>query len=419
MKLENVYMLLPERKVGYGDILVENGRIAELSLRDCPAAGARRVVLSGLVNCHGHTAMTLVRGLGGGLPLQRWLEEAIFPIEAKMKPEDVRAGAVWGVMEMLAGGTTAVADMYDFPGEMGVALLESGMKGRICRVGLSFIPGRLEDCVASTREWNGWISREIRRDVLEDISIHSEYLTDEKFCRALAQANRDLKRPLHVHVSETRREHEECIARHGKTPIAYLADTGILDCGGYAAHCVWCTDDDFKIMAEKGVTLVHNPTSNMKLGSGFARIPRAMELGVNVALGTDGCASNDNLDMFEEMHIASLVHKGLNLDPTVLSAWEVIEMATKNGAKALGLANTGEIAVGKAADLCVVDLDAVHLAPAIDIPNLVVNSMGAGDVAMTVIDGRVVYEKGVGYDGWAAAEDARERLDSSVGRLFA
>lgn len=419
MKLENVYMLLPERKVGYGDILVENGRIAELSLRDRPAAGARRVVLPGLVNCHGHTAMTLVRGLGGGLPLQRWLEEAIFPIEAKMKPEDVRAGAVWGVMEMLAGGTTAVADMYDFPGEMGVALLESGMKGRICRVGLSFIPGRLEDCVTSTREWNGWISREIRRDVLDDISIHSEYLTDEKFCRALAQANRELKRPLHVHVSETRREHEECIARHGKTPIAYLADTGILDCGGYAAHCVWCTDDDFKIMAEKGVTLVHNPTSNMKLGSGFARIPRAMELGVNVALGTDGCASNDNLDMFEEMHIASLIHKGLNLDPTVLSAWAVIEMATKNGAKALGLANTGEIAVGKAADLCVVDLDAVHLAPAIDIPNLVVNSMGAGDVAMTVIDGRVVYEKGVGYDGWAAAEDARERLEASVGRLFA
>jgi 5-methylthioadenosine/S-adenosylhomocysteine deaminase len=419
MKLENVYMLLPERKVGYGDILVENGLITELSLRDRPAAGARRVVLPGLVNCHGHTAMTLVRGLGGGLPLQRWLEEAIFPIEAKMKPEDVRAGAVWGVMEMLAGGTTAVADMYDFPGEMGVALLESGMKGRICRVGLSFIPGRLEDCVTSTREWNGWISREIRRDVLDDISIHSEYLTDEKFCRALAQANRELKRPLHVHVSETRREHEECIARHGKTPIAYLADTGILDCGGYAAHCVWCTDDDFKIMAEKGVSLVHNPTSNMKLGSGFARIPRAMELGVNVALGTDGCASNDNLDMFEEMHIASLIHKGLNLDPTVLSAWEVIEMATKNGAKALGLANTGEIAVGKAADLCVVDLDAVHLAPAIDIPNLIVNSMGAGDVAMTVIDGRVVYEKGVGYDGWAAAEDARERLEASVGRLFA
>jgi 5-methylthioadenosine/S-adenosylhomocysteine deaminase len=419
MKLENVYMLLPERKVGYGDILVENGLITELDLRDRPAAGARRVVLPGLVNCHGHTAMTLVRGLGGGLPLQRWLEEAIFPVEAKMKPEDVRAGAVWGVMEMLAGGTTAVADMYDFPGEMGVALLESGMKGRICRVGLSFIPGRLEDCVTSTREWNGWISREIRRDVLDDISIHSEYLTDEKFCRALAQANRELKRPLHVHVSETRREHEECIARHGKTPIAYLADTGILDCGGYAAHCVWCTDDDFKIMADKGVSLVHNPTSNMKLGSGFARIPRAMELGVNVALGTDGCASNDNLDMFEEMHIASLVHKGLNLDPTVLSAWEVIEMATKNGAKALGLANTGEIAVGKAADLCVVDLDAVHLAPAIDIPNLVVNSMGAGDVAMTVIDGRVVYEKGVGYDGWAAAEDARERLEASVGRLFA
>ena len=223
-----------------------------------------------------------------------------------------------------------------------------------------------------------------------------------------------------MHVSETEKEHRECIERHGKTPIAYLASTGLLDHGGYAAHCVWCTDDDFRIMAEKGVSLVHNPTSNMKLGSGFARVVRAMELGVNVALGTDGCASNDNLDMFEEMHLASLIHKGLAKDPTVLPAWDVIDMATRNGAKALGMEDTGEIAVGKQADFCVVDLDRIHLTPMLDIPSLVVNSMHASDVVKTVIGGRVVYEKGGddnGYDGWPAASDAKDRLLAAVRRI--
>ena len=384
-------MVLPGHKVGYGDLVIEGDSIVDLRLSPSPQDGASpRLVMPGLINCHGHTAMTLVRGLGSGLPLQRWLEEAIFPVEAKMTPEDVYAGDVWGLMEMLAGGTTCVADMYDFPWEMEKALCAAGMKGRVCRVGLNFIPGRLEECIEFTKSFN--VSR-LRSNVLADLCIHSEYLTDEQFCRGLAEANKELKRPLHFHVSETEREHNECLARHGKTPIAYLAETGILDHGGYAAHCVWCTDDDFRIMAEKGVSLIHNPTSNMKLGSGFARVARAMELGVNVALGTDGCASNDNLDMFEEMHICSLIHKGLAKDPTVLSAWDVIDMATKNGAKALGMDDTGEIAVGKKADLCVVDLDRFHLTPCLDIPNLIVNSMHASDVAMTIVDGRVVYEK--------------------------
>ena len=422
MKLENVHMVLPGHKVGFGSIEFEGGRITAIHLSPTPTAfsNSSLLVLPGLINCHGHTAMTLVRGLGSGLPLQRWLEEAIFPVEAKMKPEDVRAGAVWGIMEMLAGGTTCVADMYDFPGEMGVALLEAGMKGRICRVGLNFVPGRLEDCIGSCRSWNEWIDREVKSDVYEDICIHSEYLTDEAFCRGLAEANKELKRPLHVHVSETEKEHRECIERHGKTPIAYLASTGILDHGGYAAHCVWCTDDDFRIMAEKGVSLIHNPTSNMKLGSGFARVARAMELGVNVALGTDGCASNDNLDMFEEMHICSLIHKGLAKDPTVLPAWDVIDMATRNGAKALGMGDTGEIAVGKQADFCVVDLDRPHLTPCLDIPNLIVNSMHASDVVMTVVGGMVVYEKGGndrGYDGWPAASEAKDKLLAAVRRI--
>ena len=392
--IENCWMILPGHKVGYGDLEIEGERISNITLRNqATEKSNNRLVLPGLVNCHGHTAMTLVRGLGGGLPLQRWLEEAIFPVEAKMRPEDVYAGTAWGVREMLAGGTTSVADMYDFPGDCARAFAEGGMKARVCRVGLGFVPGRLNDCIEFTRSFNSSHAPHPSSLVAADLCIHSEYLTDEAFCRGLAEANKELKRPLHVHVSETEKEHNECIARHGKTPIAYLAETGLLDHGGYAAHCVWCTDDDFRIMAEKGVSLIHNPTSNMKLGSGFARVPRAMELGVNVALGTDGCASNDNLDLFEEMHIASLIHKGLAKDPTVLSAWDVVDMATVNGAKALGLSDTGEIAVGKKADLCVVDLDKPHLTPCLDIPNLVVNSMHASDVAETWVDGKMVYKK--------------------------
>jgi 5-methylthioadenosine/S-adenosylhomocysteine deaminase len=410
MKFENCRILLPGRKTGYGDVTVENGKIAAIDLRDEPPAyECGKLLMPGLVNCHGHTAMTLLRGLGGGLPLQRWLEEAIFPVEAKMTAEDIRAGVVWGAMEMLAGGTSAVADMYDFPDAGGAAFEEIGMKANICRVGLNFVPGRLAECVKFVRDWKP-------DRVVSDVCIHSEYLTDEGFCRELAAANRELMRPLHVHISETKREHDECIARHGKTPLAYLADTGILDYGAYAAHCVWCTDDDFRIMRERNVTLVHNPTSNLKLGSGFARIPEAIAAGVNVALGTDGCASNDNLDMFEEMHLASLMHKGRLNDPTVMNAWDVIEMATVNGARALGMHDSGEIALGKAADLCLVDLDKPHLSPALSVPDLVVNSMHASDVVMTMVDGEILYDRGQ----WPTINHERAGYDfkCAVRKLF-
>ena len=418
MKLENVWMLLPGRKVGFGTIETEGDAISSVSLRE--PGKSDRLVLPGLVNCHCHAPMTLLRGVGGGLPLKRWLEEAIFPLEAKLTDEDVHAGALWGAMEMLAGGTTIVADMYEWNYQH--AFLEAGMRARVTTVGRLGAPGRLAECIERTRSWTERMRGEARGDVYMDICVHSEYLTDEHFCRELAAANRELGRRLHVHVSETRREHEECVARHGKTPIAYLADTGLLDRGGYAAHCVWCTDDDFRIMAERDVSLVHNPTSNMKLGSGFARIVRAMELGVNVALGTDGTASNDNLDMFEEMHLASLIHKGIANDPTVLSPWDVVEMATKNGAKALGRGDIGEIAVGRKADFCIVDLDRPHLLPAHDLANLVVHSMHSGDVVQTVVGGRTVYDASLGGDAFVGCPvpraAAKEALLASAARIL-
>ena len=414
---KNCRILLPDHSVLDGDLLVENGVIAAvgevpegvLASETKNLRGA--LVMPGLVNAHGHTAMTLVRGLGGGLPLKRWLEEAIFPVEAKMTPADIEAGVTWGVMEMLAGGTTCVADMYDFPEAGGRAFENAGFKANVCRVGLNFVEGRLAECVDFTRAWNA----SGHAGVIADACIHSEYLTDAGFCRELAAANRELKRPLHVHVSETRREHEECMARHGKTPVAYLADTGLLDHGAYAAHCVWASDDDFRIMREYGVTLVHNPSSNMKLGSGFARIAAAMAAGVKIALGTDGCASNDNLNMFEEMHLAALVHKGIAQDPTVLKAGDVLDMATVNAARALGRTDTGLIEVGRRADLCVVDLDRPHLAPALDIPNLLVYSAQASDVVMTIVDGVILYDGGEFSSIYA--EKAKYEFLSAVRRI--
>lgn len=417
--LRNCRMILPGRKTAEGDIVMEGTRIAAVNVtpgeRSSTPPGidlGGAIVMPGLVNAHCHAPMTLLRGVGGGLPLKRWLEEAIFPVEARMSDEDVAAGMTWGAMELLAGGVTCVADMYEHSLAGAAALKETGLKANVCRPGLAFPDGspagRLDECIEFVRAFSDPSGR-----LVADVCIHSEYLTDERFCRALAAANRDFRRPLNVHVSETKREHEECIARHGKTPIAYLAATGLLDHGGYAAHCVWCTDDDYRIMAERSVTLVHNPSSNMKLASGFARVLRAAELGVNVALGTDGPASNDNLDMFEEMHLASLIHKGIALDPTVLPPWEVIEMATVNGARALGRTDTGEIAPGKAADLCVVALDKPHLKPCVDASNLIVHSAHAGDVSMTVVDGRIVYERSP-EPVWADINHERALFDFNV-----
>ncbi|MBR4523847.1 MAG: amidohydrolase [Kiritimatiellae bacterium] len=413
MVLKNAWAMKGHAFVREDVAIGEDGLIAEAAggeTIDC--AGC--LVMPALVNCHGHTAMTLVRGLGTGLPLQRWLNEAIFPVEAKMTPGDIACGMTWGALEMLAGGTATVADMYDFPEAGAAALSQAGMSGNLCRVGLDFgggnPPGRLEECVK-------FVAAPQPANIVADFCLHSEYLTTPGFCRALAEANQKFRRPVHVHVSETALEHAECIERHGKTPMRYLCDLGVFDYGGYAAHCVYVTDEDLALMREKGVTLVHNPTSNLKLGSGVAPVAKALAMGVNVALGTDGCASNDNLDMFEEMHLASLLAKGMAKDPTVLTAWEVIDMATVNGAKALGYADRGAIAPGMRADLAVVDLKKFHLDPVLDLANLIVHSMHASDVAMTIAGGQVVYDRG--RFPQLDVDAARAGFEASVKRLFA
>lgn len=419
--LKNCYVLCGH-EVKYTSLVVEDDRIAYIG--DKPDSVDEEkdmhgcVLMPGLINTHTHMAMTLVRGAGSGLALQNWLNDAIFPIEAKMRPDDIKAGAVWAAAEMIAGGTTSAVDMYDFPWAEAEALHETGMKATLCRVGLSFSeeteipPNRLAECIEFVENFKDSSGR-----ITAEFCIHSEYLTNEKFVRAIAEANRNLHANVNIHVSETQKEHEECKQRHGGlTPIQYLNECGIFENPAYAAHCVWVEDKDLEIMAEKGVSFIHNPSSNMKLGSGFADIKKAKSFGVNVGIGTDGVASNNNLNMFEEMHLAALLAGGLNRDAAAIQAADILDMATINGARAMRRPDTGILEVGKKADIIAVALDGPHMIPAFEILPLLVYSAQASDVRMTMADGKILYDNGEFKT--IDMERARYYLDEAIKRIW-
>ena len=377
------------------------------------------LLMPGLANAHGHAAMTLVRGVGSDLALQDWLFGKITPIEDRMTAEDVVYGTQYAILEMLAGGTAVYADMYSFPLECARAAAETGIKSIITRPLICFDPGmEPEDCdrIQETPSYFRAIDGMGEGRILADFCIHSEYLSTEKTVERYAQMGKEFGARVQVHLSETKREHEECIARHGLTPMAYFEKLGVLQNPTYAAHCVWVTEEDLEIAARCGVTIVHNPTSNLKLGSGFAPIPRALQKGIRVALGTDGCASNNNLNLWEEMHLAAILHKGYTGDPTVVTPHQVLDMATLNGCLAMGRKNSGVLAEGKDADIICVDLQALHMQPALDIPALLTYSAQASDVRMTMVDGRILYDNGK-YTTIDAVK-ARNDLRASVTRLF-
>jgi 5-methylthioadenosine/S-adenosylhomocysteine deaminase len=221
---------------------------------------------------------------------------------------------------------------------------------------------------------------------------------------------------MHIHLSETASEHEGCKQRHGKTPARYFSDLGVFDNPTVAAHCVMAEPEDIEIMLEKGVTPVHNPSSNMKLGSGFMPVKDMLAKGVNVALGTDSAASNNNLNMFEELHLASVIHKGYQKDPTIVHPAELLFMATRAGAKAQMRPDCGALEAGKKADVAAVNLNAPHLMPVHDIPSLLVYSAQASDIAMTMVDGKILFENG-NYTT-IDVEKVKFDLDKSIARLF-
>ena len=364
---------------------------------ECQKDMTGKLLMPGLINCHNHCPMVLLRGVGSDLPLDKWLFGTVFPIEDKLTAESISAGSYLAIMEMLKGGTVSFSDMYFEPQTTIEAVVNSGMRANITRPVQSFDPNEMpEDSyrIKESLELFDKYNNTADGRILVDFCIHAEYTCTEKIAKAYIDMCNERKGLIHIHLSETQKEHRECIEKYGKTPARWFDDMGAFDSRAFLAHCVAVEDSDLELFKAKGVNVVHNPTSNMKLGSGFAPIPKMLQMGINVALGTDGAASNNNLDMFEEMHLASVIHNGYMQDATVMNADTVIKMATVNGAKLQGRDDCGEIKVGNKADIIAINLDAPHLYPALDEKALITYSAQSSDVCMTMVDGKILYENG-------------------------
>lgn len=359
---------------------------------------AGKVMMPGFVNAHTHIPMTLMRGYGGGHDLHSWLQRYIFPAEARLDDRAVAAGAGLGLAEMIACGVTCIADMYMRTPVIAQQVLEAGISANLSCGGVyfgdpeDFSPGRCADCGNQqqlTEQWHNAGDGQI----LVDASIHGEYTSSAPLWRWMADYAHAHQLGMHVHISETRSEHEACLARHGRTPISTLDQYGVWQGRAIAAHCVYTTPEDWALMAERGVSCVHNPYSNLKLGSGVAPIPAMGAAGVNVALGTDGMSSHNSADLFADMKLAAILHNGVGCDPLAMTARQALEMATVNGARALGR-DTGRIAPGKCADLILVDFEASNLIPCHDAAENLVFAAHGSNVVMNMARGRVIYRNG-------------------------
>lgn len=358
--------------------------------------GSGKLLMSGFYNAHAHSPMTLMRGYGENLKLQDWLNKKIFPFEAKLDGDAVYWGTMLALAESFRFGIVSTSDMYYFCDDMARAFVDSGAKGNIAR-SVANVTGEAPATLESLREtrefYNNYNGAEDGR-ILVDMSLHAEYTSDPATARALADYARSIDTRMQVHVSETKTEHEECIARHGKTPAAYLEEMGIFDVPAVAAHCVHATDEDLEIFRRKGVTVAVNPVSNMKLDSGICNSARMLSKGVQVAIGTDSVASNNSLNFIEEMKLIAIGGKIAADNPTAVTPREVLNAATVGGAKAQGRGECGALKVGNRADIIVIDLAVPNMHPVHDILNNIVYSASGSDVLMTMIDGRVVYENG-------------------------
>lgn len=389
--LHGAYLGVDEAKIDYiGEEKPEKAYDLEKDM-------SGRLLAPGLINCHSHIAMTLMRGIGSGLPLQDWLFKAIFPIEDKLVREDIAAASRFALIEMIAGGTTSFSDMYFFPEETVWAVEEAGIKANLNRCVQCFDENQTVEqntqIPQSVELFEKYHNAENGR-IRIDFSIHAEYTCKPHIVRAYSELCKAHGGRMHIHLSETQREVDECIARYGKSPVAWFEELGTLDSPTAAAHCVAVSDEDIAILKRHGVNVIHNPTSNLKLGSGFAPVRKLMDAGINLALGTDGAASNNNLDMFEEMHLADIMPCGYRHDPTEVSSAEVLDMATVNGARLQGRSDTGVLAVGKKADIIALDLDKPHLYPNFDTPALLTCAAHSSDVVLTMVDGKILYENG-------------------------
>lgn len=358
-----------------------------------------KILMPGLINSHGHTPMSLMRGYADDYALHEWLFKKIFPVEERLTEQAVMLGARLSFAELIACGVTSVTDMYYFTPAIASVALECGMRTNICNALLCLDAENFDfesqRSTIETRQLLKEFHNEGNGRIKVDAGIHAEYTSTPKMWQAELEFAHEYGLNMHIHLSETRAEHQQCIERYGKTPARMFYEHSVFDRPTNAAHCVWVSDEDMDLMAEKGVTAVHNPVSNLKLASGIARVFELQKRGVNVALGTDGCASNNTHDMFEELKYAALLQKGTLFDATVLPAYEALKLATVNGAKAQGReGRTGRIQAGYEADIILIDTNKPHLQPLFDPVSAVVYCARGSDVCLTMVQGRVLYENG-------------------------
>ncbi|MDD2978351.1 MAG: amidohydrolase [Hespellia sp.] len=371
------------------------------------------LIMPGFKNAHTHSGMTFLRSYADDLPLLDWLNQQVFPMEAKLSPEDIYHLSKLAIMEYLTSGMTANFDMYLTPDTVAQASIDCGFRTVMC--------GGFNDFSQSLEELEEWyLKYKVKKYVLEynaqdslvsfELGFHAEYTTSRENLEKLAALSHKYQAPLYTHSSESKAEVEGCIKRYGKTPTAILDELGIFDNGGACYHCVHMTDEDLDILKKRNIYVVSNPGSNTKLASGIARIEDMLDRGIHVALGTDGPASNNCLDMFREMFLVTGLAKLRANDASALDANKVLRMATVEGAHAMGLDNADVLAEGKFADLIMIDLHQPNMQPINNIAKNLVYSGSKQNVKMTMVNGKVLYEDGKFYIG-VPAEDVYKKAN--------
>lgn len=355
----------------------------------------RSLLLPGLINAHTHSAMTFLRGLADDMPLMDWLNKRIFPVEQKLTPEIVRLGSLMGYAEMLRTGTTSCVDMYIFEKEAMTAADEAGLRCLGGEVVFAFPSAAFAGPEAALEETRALAQQYVAHPRLGiAVNPHSVYTTTPEILAACHDLAHELALPLHMHLAETAEETQICLHAHGKRPVDYSRSLGLLDGPCTLAHVVDVTPDELDSLAESGAVAAHNVSSNMKLASGASPVPAMLERGMPVALGTDGAASNNRLNMFTEMGRAALLHKLTGMDPTLLPAQTVLDMATLGGAAAMHDSRLGSLAVGKAADCVALDLTAPNMQPLYNPVSHLVYAATGMENRMTMIAGEIVYADG-------------------------
>jgi 5-methylthioadenosine/S-adenosylhomocysteine deaminase len=409
-----------------GEIAISDNRIVAAGPKGCIPKdftaehiinGYGMVAMPGFVNCHTHASMTLLRVYADDLPLMQWLNEKIWPLEAKLQPEDCYWGSMLCCLEMIKSGTTTFADMYFEMNETALAVEASGLRACLSRGMIGEGPNAelaIEENINLVEEWHGRAGGRITTM----FGPHAPYTCSPDYLKRVIELADKYKVGIHIHVAETMDEERQIKERYGMRPLQMLDSVGLFEVPVLAAHCVHLDPEDIALLAAKKVGIAHCPTSNLKLASGIAPVAGLLQSGALVGLGTDGAASNNNLDMVEEMRLASLLQKAVAGDPVALPAFAALQMATTNGARALGLEDVGMLKPGMKADVILVDFQRPHLSPQHNHYAHLVYAAHASDVATVIIDGEVIMEDGILLtinedEVMRRAEDAAFRL---VGR---